>query len=61
MSKKIGEQNEKEAKSLASIGIFFAISIGIIIACLSWIFIIPLSKLLSGNASDDWLKLTVIY
>jgi len=43
MSKKIGEQNEEEAKSLASIGIFFAISIGIIIACLSWIFIIFLN------------------
>ena len=61
MSKKIGEQNEKEAKSLASIGIFFAISIGIIIACLSWIFIIPLSKFLSGNASDDLLEFTVKY
>ena len=61
MSKKIGEQNEDEAKNLASIGIFFAISAGLIIAFLSLIFTIPLSKFLGGNASDDLLKFTVKY
>ena len=61
MSKKIGEQNEDEAKNLASIGIFFAISSGLIIAFLSQIFIIPLAKFLGGNASDDLLKFTVKY
>lgn len=61
MSKKIGEQNEDEAKNLASIGIFFAISTGLIIAFLALIFIIPLSKFLGGNASDDLLKFTVKY
>ena len=61
MSKRIGEQNEDEAKNLASIGIFFAISTGLIIAFLSLIFTIPLSKFLGGNASDDLLKFTVKY
>ena len=61
MSKKIGEQNEDEAKNLASIGIFFAISSGLIIAFLSQIFIIPLAKFLGGNASNDLLKFTMDY
>lgn len=61
MSKKTGEQNDKEAKNMASIGIFFAVSTGLIIAFLSLIFIIPLSKFLGGNASDDLLKFTVKY
>lgn len=61
MSKKIGEQNEDEAKNLASIGIFFAISSGLIIAFLSQIFIIPLAKFLGGNASNDLLKFTIDY
>ena len=61
MSKKIGEQNEDEAKNLASIGIFFAISTGLIIAFLALIFIIPLAKFLGGNASNDLLKFTIDY
>ena len=61
MSKKIGEQNEDEAKNLASIGILFALSVGIIIAFLSWIFIVPLSNFLGGNASDDLLEFTIKY
>ena len=61
MSKKIGEQNDKEAKNMASIGIFFAVSTGLIIAFLSQIFIIPLAKFLGGNASDDLLKFTIDY
>ncbi len=61
MSKKIGEQNYKETKNMASIGIFFAISTGLIIAFLSQIFIIPLAKFLGGNASNDLLKFTIDY
>lgn len=61
MSKKIGENEEKEAEIISSIGILFAIVIGILIAVLSWFFILPLSKFIGGNASENLLNFTVEY
>lgn len=61
MSKKIGENEEKEAEIISSIGILFAIVIGILIAILSWFFVLPLSKFIGGIASENLLNFTVQY
>lgn len=64
MSKKIGEKEEKEEKEaeiISSIGILFAIVIGILIAILSWFFVLPLSKFIGGSASENLLNFTVEY
>ena len=61
MSKKIGESEEKEAEIISSIGILFAIVIGILIAILSWFFVLPLSKFIGGSASENLLNFTVEY
>ena len=61
MSKKIGENEEKEAEIISSIGILFAIVIGILIAILSCFFVLPLSKFIGGSASQNLLNFTVEY
>ena len=61
MSKKIGENEEKEAEIISSIGILFAIVIGILIAILSCLFVLPLSKFIGGSASENLLNFTVEY
>ena len=61
MSKKIGENEEKEAEIISSIGILFAIVIGILIAILSCFFVLPLSKFVGGSASENLLNFTVEY
>lgn len=61
MSKKIGENEEREAEIISSIGILFAIVIGILIAILSWFFVLPLSKFIGGSASESLLNFTVQY
>lgn len=61
MSRKIGEHNQKEARIISSIGILFAIVVGIGIAVLSWFFVVPLSKLMGANASENLLNLTTKY
>ena len=61
MSKKIGGNEEKEAEIISSIGILFAIVIGILIAILSWFFVLPLSKFIGGSASENLLNFTVEY
>ncbi|EMB20885.1 MATE efflux family protein [Treponema denticola OTK] len=61
MSKKIGEQDYAEAETISSVGIVFAIIIGIVIAIGASIFILPLSKLIGGSASQDVLTFTVQY
>ena len=61
MSKKIGENEEKEAEIISSIGILFAIVIGILIAILLWFFVLPLSKFIGGSASENLLNFTVEY
>lgn len=61
MSKKLGEQDEKEATIISSLGIGFSILSGILIATLSWIFISDLSKLIGGNASESLLAFTMQY
>lgn len=61
MSKKIGENEEKEAEIISSIGILFAIVIGILIAILLCFFVLPLSKFIGGSASENLLNFTVEY
>ena len=61
MSKKIGEQDYAEAETISSIGIVLAIITGIVIAIAASIFILPLSKLIGGSASQDVLSFTVQY
>ena len=61
MSKKIGENEEKEAEIISSIGILFAIVIGVFIAILSCFFVLPLSKFIGGSASENLLNFTVEY
>lgn len=61
MSKKIGENEEKEAEIISSIGILFAIVIGILIAILSCFFVLPLSKFIGASASKNLLNFTVEY
>ena len=61
MSKKIGENEEKEAEIISAIGILFAIVIGILIAILSCFFVLPLSKFIGGSASENLLNFTVEY
>ena len=61
MSKKIGENEEKEAEIISSIGILFAIVIGVLIAILSCFFVLPLSKFIGGSASENLLNFTVEY
>jgi len=61
MSKKIGEDEEQEAEILSSVGILLAIVIGILAAVLSWIFLVPLSRFIGGNASDNLLTFTMEY
>ena len=61
MSKKIGENEEKEAEIISSIGILFAIVIGILIAILSWFLVLSLSKFIGASASENLLNFTVEY
>ena len=61
MSKKIGEKDYAEAEILSSIGIVIAIITGVVIAIGASIFILPLSKLIGGSASQDVLTFTVQY
>ena len=61
MSKKIGEDEEREAEILSSVGILLAIVIGILAAVLSWIFLVPLSRFIGGSASDNLLTFTMEY
>ncbi|EUB32269.1 MULTISPECIES: MATE family efflux transporter [Fusobacterium] len=61
MSKRLGEQNEKEAEIISSIGIIFSIVSGILIAVISGIFVLPLSKFIGGSASENLLNFTMKY
>ncbi|MGI5064508.1 MATE family efflux transporter [Treponema putidum] len=61
MSKKIGEKNYREAEIISSIGIVIATITGIVIAIAARIFIVPLSNLIGGSASQDVLTFTVQY
>ncbi len=61
MSKKLGEQDDKEAARIASIAIVFSIFIGFLIAVFSWIFLVELSQFIGGNASEHLLKFTMEY
>ncbi len=61
MSKMIGEHEDAEAEAISSVGIFFAVVIGILIAASSWIFLLPLSKFIGGSASENLLNFTVQY
>ena len=61
MSKNIGKHDYAEAEIISSIGIVIAIVTGIVIAIAAYIFVVPLAKLIGGNASQDVLTFTVQY
>lgn len=61
MSKKLGEQDDKEAAVISSLAIAFSILIGFLITVFSWIFLLDLSKFIGGNASEHLLKFTMEY
>ncbi|CAL7906309.1 MATE family efflux transporter [Fusobacterium necrophorum] len=61
MSKKLGEQDDKEAAVISSLAIAFSIFIGFLITVFSWIFLLDLSKFIGGNASEHLLKFTMEY
>lgn len=61
MSKKIGEKNTEEAEIFSTIGIIFAIVSGILIAIFSRIYVLPLSRVLGGFASNELFIFTVEY
>lgn len=61
MSKKLGEQNEKEASIIAVIGVIFALISGIVLTILSWTFIEDLSKLIGACASKELFYFTKEY
>ena len=61
MSKKIGEKDYAEAEIISSIGIIIAVITGIVVAITANIFLVPLSRLIGGNASQDVLTFTVQY
>lgn len=61
MSKKLGEQNEKEANIISYIGIIFALTSGIIIMIMSMIFIENISGFIGGDASENLLYFTNKY
>ena len=61
MSKKIGEKDYAEAEIISSIGIIIAVITGIVVAITANIFLVPLSRLIGGNASQYVLTFTVQY
>lgn len=61
MSKKLGEQDDKEAAVISSLAIAFSIFIGFLITVFSWIFLLDLSKFIGRNASEHLLKFTMEY
>lgn len=61
MSKRIGQGSEKEAEKISSIGILFALGVGILIALISWIYISPLASFIGGSASESLMGFTVDY
>lgn len=61
MSKKLGEEDYKEAENLSSIGMLLAIVSGVLIAIIFRIFILPLSRTIGGNASESLLNFTIEY
>ena len=61
MSKKLGEQNEKEAIIISYLGIILALTSGIIIMIMSMIFIENISGFIGGDASENLLYFTNKY
>ncbi len=61
MSKKLGEGDENEAKMISSLGILFAIIIGLIISFISLLFVKQLSSFIGGSASKKLLFFTTEY
>lgn len=61
MSKKLGEGEQKEAETLSSVGIVFALLTGILLCFLTLVFLRPLSVLLGGRASGETLQYTMRY
>ena len=61
MSRKLGEQEDEEAKILSSSGIVMALGTGIVLMILLSFFVEPLARLLGGSASAQLLAFTTEY
>ena len=61
MSRKLGEQEDEEAKILSSSGIVMALGTGIILMIVLSLLVEPLARLLGGNASAQLLAFTTEY
>lgn len=61
MSRKLGEQDEKEAQILSSTGVVMALATGIILTVVLWIYVRPFACLIGGDASPQLLTYTVEY
>lgn len=61
MSRKLGEQEDEEAKILSSSGIVMALGTGIILMIVLSLRVEPLARLLGGNASAQLLAFTTKY
>lgn len=61
MSRKLGEQDDAEAKALSSSGIVMALGTGIVLMVLLSFLVEPLARLLGGSASAQLLTFTTEY
>ena len=61
MSRKLGEQDEKEAQILSSMGVVMALVTGIILTVVLLIYVRPFACLIGGDASPQLLTYTVEY
>lgn len=61
MSRKLGEQDEKEAQILSSMGVVMALFTGIILTVVLLIYVRPFACLIGGDASPQLLTYTVEY
>ena len=61
MSRKLGEQDEKEAQILSSMGVVMALVTGIILTVVLLIYVRPFACLIGGDASPQLLVYTVEY
>ena len=61
MSRKLGEQDEEEARKLSACGIVMALVTGIVLMVILSLWVEPLSRMLGGGASQKLLSYTTQY
>ncbi|MCM1274278.1 MAG: MATE family efflux transporter [Lachnospiraceae bacterium] len=61
MSRKLGENDEKEAEIISSNGVILAVGTGIVLMIPMLIFVEPLAAMLGGSASESLMRYTVEY